>query len=210
MEIPSVAPQNASGNSPRWVRFVLIWMVSFVVIGMVFFDSWKHPWYNFRGPPKPDPAKKFAVEIAGAISSFSAEYDRLSIDLLSVDWVGTTGDKKGLVPVLAAAKGPHVKDWNLKEINYLDGFRQAKRDDSGKMVCGIDYETDPLEPAIYDPWGQPYIVIMDTNKDQVIANPLKSRGDAVFRGKRGIVYSTGPPNADGTRNTDESNFITSW
>ena len=210
MEIPSVAPQNASGNSPRWVRFVLIWMVSFVVIGMVFFDTWKHPWYDFRGPPKPNPAAKFPVEIAGAIYDFHAEYDGFPFDSPDVDWVGTTAGKDGLVAALTGKEGQEVKETNVKGINYLDGFKRAEVVDSVTVRDGIDYVTNWLGPGIYDPWGQPFIVILDTNFDSVIANPLKSGGALPLRGKKGIVYSTGPPNADGTRNTDESKFITSW
>ena len=99
---------------------------------------------------------------------------------------------------------------NPKTINFLEGFKQAKKEVFGKMVDGIDVDTDPLAPAIYDPWGQPFIVIMDTDKDGVITNPLKVGAVLLIRGKKAIVYSTGPPNADGTRNTDESEFIITW
>ena len=153
---------------------------------------------------------RFAVEIYGAIASFYADYDTLPINSPGVDWVGTTEAKSGLIAVLTSAGSPDANLRNPRKINYLDGFKQAKKDASGKMVYGLDAVTDPLIPAIYDPWGQPFIVILDTNFDSVIANPLKAAGALPIRGKKGIVYSTGPPNADGTRNTDESKFIISW
>lgn len=198
------------GGSPRWVRFVLTWMLLFVVAWLLFIGPWGDPWHNFKGTIKEKSTAKMAVETAGAISSFYADYDRLPINSPDADWVGTTGEKNGLVAVLTAAEKPDGKLINPKRINFLDGFKPAKKDDSGKMAYGIDDVTNPWDPAIYDPWGQPFIVIMDTDKDGVIANPLKSWGALLLRGKKGIVYSTGPPNADGSRNTDESKFITSW
>lgn len=210
MENSPEVPEDAPGGSRNRERVALFWMVLFGIVGMGIWYSWLVPRSRFVPSTKEKVAGKFAVEIGGAISSFYADYDRLPIDLPNVDWMGTTGDKNGLVPILVAAEGPEVKERNFKTINYLDGFMQAKSGDSGKMIHGIDYETNPLEPAIYDPWGQPFIVILDTDKDGVIANPLRSGGALPIRGKRGIVYSTGPPNADGSRNRDEAKFITSW
>ena len=152
----------------------------------------------------------FAVEIAGAVSSFYADYDRLPIDFPDGDWVGTTQAKSGLIAILTAEEGPNEKRKNQKNINYLDGFKHTKTDVSGREVDGLDTDTDPLRPAIYDPWGQPYIVIMDTNLDSRIVDPLKSSIPLEVRGKKALVYSTGRPNADGTRNTDESKFLMSW
>ena len=191
-------------------RVVLNLLLLFGILGTGVWNSWAAPDGALKPGVKELSAARFAVEIYGAVASFYADYDTLPINSPGVDWVGTTEAKSGLIAVLTSAGSPDANLRNPRKINYLDGFKQAKKDASGKMVYGLDAVTDSLNPAIYDPWGQPFIVIMDTNFDSVIANPLKSGGALPLRGKKGIVYSTGPPNADGTRNTDESKFITSW
>ena len=210
MEIPS-EPLEEVPVRARKRRWVLLILLLFTVGLMTVI------WYLFYLPQrgvirqaKERAATKLAVEIAGAVSSFYASYDQLPIDFPNADWVGTTEGKNGLIAILTGAEGPNEKLRNHKRINYLDGFKQARSDVSGKLVFGIDDQTDPLQPAIYDPWGQPFIVIMDTNLDSRIVDPLKSSIPFEVRGKKALVYSTGPPNADGTPNTDESEFLMSW
>ena len=205
-EVLKVAPDRS-----RVLRSVLWTLLLFVVIlGAAVWILGVVPYRKFVRNLKVESARKFAEEIAAAVSTFHASYDKFPIDSPAADWAGTTEAANGLIAVLTAAGSPAVTLRNPKKVNFLDGFKQAKKEVFGKMVDGIDDETEPLLPAIYDLWGQPFIVIMDTNKDQVIANPLKSGGVLLTRGKKALVYSTGPPNADGTRNTDESKFITSW
>jgi len=210
MENSPVVPEDAP-SGPRVLRSVLGTLLLLVVIlGTTVWIIGVIPYRMFKSSIREISAKKFAVEIAGAISTFHASYDKFPIDSPAADWAGTTEAANGLIAVLTAAGSPAVTLRNPKKINFLEGFKQAKKEVFGKMVDGIDEETDPLLPAIYDPWGQPFIVIMDTDKDGVITNPLKVGSVLMTRGKKALVYSTGPPNADGTRNTDESNFITTW
>ncbi len=153
---------------------------------------------------------KFAVEVAGAINSFYSTYGSFPIGGSDVDWVGDTSNKSTFVAILTAASVAS-RSANPKSINYLDGFKQAKRSARpGAWEDGIDYETKAEEPAIYDWWGQPFKVIMDTNGDGAIANPILSQSAKIFRGKKALVYSTGPPNRDGSPNSDESKWLTSW
>ena len=210
MENSPEVSEDAPGGSRkrRWV--VLISLLWFGVLMAMIWASWGDPWHNFKGPIKEKVTRKFAVEIAGAIFNFSTDYDGFALGSPDVDWVGTTEGKDGLVAALTAKEGQEVKETNLKGINYLDGFKRAEVVDSVTVRDGIDYVTDWLGPGIYDSWGQPFIVIIDTNNDGVIANPLKAGGALPIRGKKGMVYSTGPPNKNGTRNTDEAKFITSW
>ena len=91
----------------------------------------------------------------------------------------------------------------------MDGFKQAKILSDGKAVNGIDY-SDPATPKLYDPWGQPYHVIMDTNEDGKITLPFVVGSSADVSGKRSVVYSTGEPNANGTPNSDPAKFIKSF
>ena len=210
MENSPEVSQSVPGGSRKRRRVVLNSLLLFGILGTGVWNSWAVPDGALKPGVKELSVARFAVEIYGAIASFYADYDTLPIAFSGADWVGSTTGKHDLVAVLTAAQRPEVMQSNPKKINYLDGFKQAKKDASGKTIHGMDAVTDPLKPAIYDPWGQPFIVIIDTNFDSMIANPLKAGGALPIRGKKGIVYSTGPPNADGTRNTDESKFIISW
>lgn len=150
-------------------------------------------------------AKKVAVELAASVSSYYADYDTLPVTATGSDWDGDTKDEADFLAVLAATGDVKM---NSKKHNYLDGFKQAKVTDD-MVKDGIDF-SDPTAPKLYDPWGQPYIVYMDTNYDGEIQNPIDGDTPAILRGKRCIIYSTGRPGPQNAPNTVTSEFIKSW
>ena len=161
---------------------------------------------KFMNSVRATAGKKLAVELAGAVSSYYSTYDTLPI-------TGTAGggdeelntlDDTDFLAVLAA-KGD-VK-MNSRKLDFLEGF-QAAKPKAGSYEGGVE-SSDPASPKIYDPWGQEYIVIMDTNFDGEIENPLGEE-PTIIRGKKCIVYSTGRPGSNGAKNEVKSEYLTSW
>lgn len=78
----------------------------------------------------------------------------------------------------------------------------------GGLILGKDGES----PKYVDPWGNPYIIVVDANRDKAVRNPDSENQDEWIRGfaphslaEPLIVYSKGP---DGLDNTADD--CTSW
>jgi prepilin-type N-terminal cleavage/methylation domain-containing protein len=152
-------------------------------------------------------SKKMAVELAAAVSMYYNDYDTLPVDNNGGDWTGNTVDDSEFLSILAA-KGDVAR--NSRKNNYIGDMQQAKRGPRGTYEDGIDFETDPVNPTLTDSWGQPYYVIMDSDYNEEIENPIASDSVRTIRGKRCIVYSRGRPGRNGEENSIESEFIKSW
>ena len=186
-----------------YLKIIIIFGILVVLARLAFHQSGS----LFTISTKDNSTVKNCVEIAGAISSFYRDYDKLPVDQPESDWQGDT-KHPDLVAILTGAYPSEAIQRNPRHINYLDGYKQARLL-SGKMTDGIDF-SDEAHPVIYDQWGQPFMVILDTNSDGKIANPIAADPVHEIPGKKALVYSSGPPNADGTRNTDESKFLKFW
>ena len=182
-------------------------IVAIIFLGIV---AWQVVLFT-PSPPRPlvfrASAKRMTAELASSIDGCHADYTKFPVTTdSSADWGGNTVANPEFLAVLSA-KGD--RSLNPKRHDYLDGFKQAKILSDGKAVNGIDY-SDPATPKLYDPWGQPYHVIMDTNEDGKITLPFVVGSSADVSGKRSVVYSTGEPNANGTPNSDPAKFIKSF
>ena len=204
---PTSAPQtlrNAQG-------FTLIELLVVVAIIALLAAGSVGAYGKFINNVKERSTQKYCVEIAGAISSFYSSYDYLPVINTGSDWEGNTEDPD-LIPVLVASGSDNAKKRNPKSINFLDGFKQAKPSKSGTAwEDGINYETDPTAPAIYDTWGFPLKVKMDTDFNSEIENPITTpNAIKILRGKKGIVWSSGRPGSGNVQNTNQENFLSSW
>ena len=188
--------KTTSFTTPQRLRnargFTLIELLVVVAIIALLAAGSVGAYGKFINSVKEKTTAKYCVEIAGAISSFYSSYDTLPIVNNGSDWEGDTKDPD-LIPVLVASGSDNAKKRNPKSINYLDGFKQAKRGkNAGAWEDGIDYETDPTSPVIYDTWGFPLQVKMDTDFNSEIENPITTpNAIKILRGKKGIVWSFG-------------------
>ncbi len=150
-------------------------------------------------------AQQVCVQVAGSIQNYFGEYDTLPDKGEGGDFEGDT--KAGAFIGVLADANPQDSTKNPKHIKFLEGLKQAKRGSNGLPQDGIDLDTDPTMPTIWDPWGQEYKVVMDTDFNGEIENPDNS--DTLvkkIRGKKAIVYSAG---ADGNWETWNDN-AKSW
>jgi hypothetical protein len=143
-------------------------------------------------PVKKNTSQKVCVEVASAVASYYADYERFPVDELNRDLTLDAAAQSKMLGILAA-KGD-VK-LNPRNINYVEGMQQAKNV-GGKVMNGIDFEGDEALPTLMDPWGKHYIVLLDGDYNGEIDNPelLGIGGDKLvpkIRGKKCLVYGAG-------------------
>ena len=104
--------------------------------------------------------------------------------------------------LLASDKETGPDGLNPRQISFCS-FRKAKPAGEGKFRRGLTLDADG-GGELWDPWGNHYRIIMDTNFDnQIAAPPWVKEVKIIPQGV--IVWSPGP---DGDDNTAEDNIIT--
>ena len=82
------------------------------------------------------------------------------------------------------------KKFNPRKIQFLEP-KEAKDGFNGVVMAG----TNPS--SLNDPWGNPYVALLDANYDGKVTNPDDSgESDARFVNQDSIVWSTGPDGDD--------------
>ncbi len=135
-------------------------------------------------------------DIRIALSSYALEYGHYPIP--ESDWHGPDVSIRTRGPMLSALTGGNAS-LNPKTIKFIDFFA-AKDRKNGLWQDGGEW-------IFSDPWGEPYYITLDTNKDGKVTNP-EPRGEnmpAMFD-KPIILYSSGP---DRDPTTWEDN-VCSW
>lgn len=128
-------------------------------------------------------ARRELNDIAGAVKSYFAEYNKMPIKQGNGKGDFNSTDKPEIIPILRAESA--YDDWNPKGIAFL-----------AASITGTD------------PWGHPYVVIIDANFDDTIsasASPILS--DDLHA--KVAVYSLGP-NGTLDANRRRGDDITTW
>lgn len=135
-------------------------------------------------------------DIRIALSSYNLEYGHYPIP--ESDWHGPDVSIRTRGPILTALIGSNAS-LNPKTIKFIYFFA-AKDRKNGLWQDGSEW-------IFSDPWGEPYYITLDTNKDGKVTNP-EPRGEnipAMFDTPI-ILYSSGP---DRDPKTWEDN-VCSW
>lgn len=133
---------------------------------------------------------KCAVAIGSlntAIKSFYMEFDAWPVDTGSggADVTCQTDDGS----IIRSLRGKDEAR-NPKRLNLLDGMKQARKGPNGPED-GLDENSNPDNPSMYDPWGTAYKIVLDSDFNEQIENPDSSGGGQPIRNQRCIVYSAG-------------------
>jgi len=150
-------------------------------------------------------AQATATAIEGAVNSFYSDYSALPVD----DGNGEDGgsqyqtDRGPGVQIINVLAGMEQESdgtmKNPKKVRYLNVKEgKAKKngaiyEKSGKSISGL-----------YDPWGNPFIIILDTNYEERLNFRLGNQTQTL-NGRRVAVYSAGADKKVGT-NDDVKNF----
>lgn len=127
--------------------------------------------------------------IESAISNFYTEYGAMPTDApADSDAAAQKTDGDALLKVLLGLEtGTGTNVLNPRKIKFL-----SVKEGKGKKNGLIYNATGTTVQGLYDPWGGPYWVIMDTNYDEKV-KPTPSAGPSTttLNGRRAAVWSNG-------------------
>ncbi len=145
------------------------------------------------GPAMMNRAKKLsgqatAVSIANSIEQFYTEYSALPDTGSNSSDAEFKTDSAALLDILAGGSEAKSLEQNPRKIRFLS-VKEAKN-----KMDGAVYTSDKIS-AIYDPWGQPFFIVLDYGyNEQLTVSPQGSTA-VTLNGRRVAVYSLGvkPP-----------------
>lgn len=132
-----------------------------------------------------------ASSIATAVENYYQEYNRLPDVGDKVD----TGGSEKLLQILAGLEGTGDGVENSRSVIFLQG-KEAKSSKSKKGGIVYSSSGDSID-GIYDPFGNSYVVILNTNYDDALEFSYGSK-QVRLRGKQVAVYSPGGDKELGT------------
>ena len=145
-------------------------------------------------------AQHTAMQLKQAITTYFTEYSRYPVDTTP----GASADQevesdKILMDVLLASDGESARGGlNPRKISFFSG-RKAK----GKKG-GVELSNDG-GGELYDPWGEHYKVILDTNRNDRVKDPSEGGGETIPQSV--IVWSSGIDRIDEQGDGDD---VATW
>lgn len=188
----------------RWNTLgCIVTLLVMIVLPLAFFLSTET--IRIRHGHGPETRVKGELQnIVIALKGYQTEYNRLPLELFPMD-ESKASEVRGQLLVCLMGKKQHPA--NPRDISFLE----AKPARNGKG--GIDIREGGM-PVFVDPWGHPYLVVIDKNGDGEIPNP--ARGQRIGKGRDVVepdflplevtAFSAGP---DGNPDTWEDNIV-SW
>jgi prepilin-type N-terminal cleavage/methylation domain-containing protein len=141
-------------------------------------------------------------QLKTSIASYQTEYNRLPVAQTGGDDTEVVTDESDSMILVLLGVGEN-------ELNRRgEPFFTAHAARAGRNGLKYDDET----AALFDPWGNPYQVILDTSHDNLVRNPDAENGDTSISSdasknlaQRIAIYSNGPDGKPQTRDD-----IVSW
>jgi prepilin-type N-terminal cleavage/methylation domain-containing protein len=134
-----------------------------------------------------------ASGLAQAVNNFYSEYNRLPN--LSQQFTTNAGEGVDLLRILLAQEDAANNPVNTRGINFLS-VKEGKN-----QRGGLDYGAQgnsPQAQGLYDPFGQPFTVVLNTNYQDVLTFNVGGR-TYNLRGEQVAVFSPGADEQLGTR-----------
>lgn len=149
-----------------------------------------------------------ATAIDQAVNAFYSEYGGFPTENETRELDTTSPDGVVFLNILIGHDDETSRRFNPRGMSFL-AVKEGKGDaDSGSN--GIIYGSDGAALAIYDPWGNPYYVVMDIEFNDYLEFTPEGIDDATkvrLNRRRVAVYSPGVPEGDeATKNT----MVKSW
>lgn len=133
-------------------------------------------------------AQSAATTVAGAIEQFYSEYSVLPDPTESATddnapYATNQANGTALLGVLSAFEDT----LNDRKIRFLN-LKEAEGGNRGGIVYN---DTGDEVLGLYDPWGQPYYIVLDYNYDERLTFTPQNLSEVTLNGKRVAVYSLG-------------------
>ena len=146
----------------RWWRWILV--MGFAALLVVSIVGFLETHIKARSAA----ARATTLAIYNAIDQYLAEYDHLPAPLNAVegkDWDTDSSDSEHLIHILKACD----ETANLKAIDFLEGNKDAKQVD---WTFRNGQARREITAAIFDPWGNPYLIRLDGDGDGFVTDPV--------------------------------------
>ncbi|MDB6078318.1 MAG: hypothetical protein JWO82_2065 [Akkermansiaceae bacterium] len=128
-------------------------------------------------------AKTDESAIQRAIDAYVAEYAKLPA--FSRDEIDTaSAEGRELISILQGTEKSGSGAQNPRRVVFLS-MREGKANANGMI-----YDKSGEVAGIYDPWGNPFHIVLDTDQDGEIPDPLHN-GNAPIRHQNSAVYTVG-------------------
>lgn len=153
-------------------------------------------------------AQSTATNVANAVEQFYSEYHLLpdpqdgATTEDNAPYSSVTGDGVTLLDILAAFED----EQNERKMKFLN----LKEADKGKKRDGIVYnDAGTAVDALYDPWGEPYYIVVDYNYDgRLEFTPSAAYTyNAKLNNKNVAVYSLG---TDSPTEAKRKDLVKTW
>lgn len=168
-------PLNLKKNGCLWGLFIVGTIAGIITL------PWGIEILFGRGHKKLLP-QTILKDIQVAITSYETDYGHFPIP--ESDWHGPDVSIRTRGPMLTALSGSNTT-LNPREIKFID-FPAAKNRKDGLWQDGAEW-------VLSDLWGEPYYIVLDTNKDDWVANPEPAtKYIPVMLPVNIIIYSSGP------------------
>jgi len=141
-------------------------------------------------------AMKVCQSIDTAVTNFYDEYGHLPLPSGSAqgnqDVEIITNGAQGieLLTILMGMEDDSDNMLNPKNMRFLD-VSEGKRIANNMGRDGVIYSAGNRIQGLYDPWGQPYHVLIDANYDNQLDNNPFATGNQPLRGRRVATYTYG-------------------
>jgi hypothetical protein len=190
------ADSNPSPTAPvsgkRLLWLVAAWTIGFIALIVLIAMSFDYWGYRHRWSGRALRAMTVETSLEMAVDAYVLEYGKLPSVLSGARLIDTdSADGFQFINVLLGRETPGQAFQNPREIAFLSVNEGKSRKD------GIVYDrTAPgLLQGIFDPWGNPYHVLLDLDGDGTIELP----GGGKVTGHRAVIYSAGLDGKLGTR-----------
>lgn len=130
-----------------------------------------------------------ATQLEQAIDAFYDTYGALPVDSAAPFATNSTTGRELLAILMAKEPAAGVLK-NPRKIVFFKGRDAKSKND------GVYFETGVLE-GLYDPWGSPFTVVLDSDYDQSITvaipkgNIPNASDDGIIRNRNAAIYSLG-------------------
>jgi hypothetical protein len=179
-------------SEKRLLWLVAAWTIGFIALIVLIAMSFDYLGYRHRWSGRGGNARNVETSLEVAIECYFLEYEKLP-SVSSEAHLIDTDSAEGIqfINVLLGCEPSGMALQNPQKIAFLS-VRQGKARKDGIVY---DRTAPGSLQGIFDPWGNPYHVLLDLDGDGILELP----GGGKVTGHRAVIYSAGPDRKLGTR-----------
>lgn len=143
------------------------------------------------------------VALESAVNNFYTEYGSMPTSAATETAIDiNSAEGKALLNVLLGLTETTTPPLNPRAIKFLS-VREGKAKGTTGGSNGIVYTPTGAIVGLYDPWGGPYKLVLDTNYDEKIITAPTNGGGATLNSRRVAAWSEGADYATSRRTADD-------